>query len=113
MYFNCFIIDGMVYRISNRIMRLALWRANPNCRFCGVETKLPKTTKGNCNQPYDPKMATIEHLYSHYNPKRKIGRNRNKVTLACAECSNERQRKEGHALGIEELRKRSSQHKKG
>lgn len=106
MYWNCYFIDGKAYRISTRIIKEVLWKANPNCRFCGVRTVILKQN-GKSSPAYDPKMATIEHLYSRYNPKRSVGFNRNKVTLACAKCNNDRQKKEADSLGIEEIRRRS------
>ena len=53
-------------------------------------------------------MATVDHLYSKYNPLRwiKPKPNETRRVLACSDCNQRRQQKETQSLSYDELLKR-------
>jgi len=94
--------------MSLRTQKLKMWQSNPYCHWCGCLTILTNDPfiKGNEN----PRMATVDHLYSKYNPMRFVrplpGERRR--VLSCCECNAKRQADETKALTLEELRRRGA-----
>ena len=80
---------------------------HPFCHWCGVEVKRYKKPDGKLKD----NSATIDHLYSRYNPLRYVQPKNTEVTvLACHKCNNERSNEETSSLSKEELHFRSSNH---
>lgn len=94
-----------------RKQRERLWRTNPHCYYCGNLTELPPHMQHLKNQK--DHYATIEHIYSKYNPLRRTPNTtmEQRHVLACYKCNQEKARQDELAVGIEELRRRSGQHK--
>ena len=67
--------------------RLAMWRHDPKCYWCGCETVLPD----NANR-VPRNMATIDHLYPRHHPERHS--QHHEVVLACYNCNESRNRKD-------------------
>ena len=92
--------------MSLRTKKLKLWNSNPHCFWCGCLTILTNDAQQKGNP--DPRMATVDHLYSRYNPMRwtrpKPGELR--LVLACVECNSKRQVAETKALSQDEIIKR-------
>lgn len=82
--------------------RLAIWKYDPHCYWCGVKTILPsKHWKG----PTASNVATIDHLRPRHHPGRLEpcnGREFRRV-LSCFKCNNERDRIEHEMMPREKL----------
>lgn len=93
--------------MSHRKQKLGLWNNNPKCHWCGEVTLLTneKEIKGH---PH-PRMATLDHLISRYDPRRWLHAppNEKRNVLACFKCNQERQAEETRKLSIEERTARS------
>lgn len=82
--------------------RRNLWKADPHCHWCGIETVslTHEETKGKL-PPLN--MATLDHLHSRLDPARleavKPGECR--TVLACWKCNHERGREEQKRLGLQ------------
>lgn len=70
---------------SARYKRYRLWLKNKRCRKCGVITTFPKSGKSRGNEPKN--LATIDHVFSRNDIRRFVGNNRNKITLYCFKCN--------------------------
>lgn len=91
-------------RLSSAAIRVrALWRQNPCCHWCGRPTRLlrPPSSSANVEEAspalFNPPLpiGTVDHLYSHYHPRRGRKKHAGSATvLACKECNAERCRKE-------------------
>jgi len=94
--------------MSNRKFKLEAWNKNPNCHWCQQPTILTnvKLFKG---QP-DPRMATVDHLISRFNPERYLKKNSNPSpkVLACFECNQRRSYEEAARMSEEELKLRNA-----
>jgi len=94
---------------SLKIIRDRLWKVDPHCRQCGVLTILPQDiVKGRDRfgklRHYPDNMATIDHLRSRYDLKRRIhDRNERRYILLCIKCNNKREKEETSKLKIEKL----------
>jgi len=89
--------------------RIKLWeKSNGLCYWCKRKTILPNELlkKYNTDQsgeiPQEAlyKMATIEHIYSRFHPKRNSNNDSHeeRLKLSCYECNHERGKKEKHLL---------------
>jgi len=91
--------------MSNRTDKIQFWNENPHCHWCGKQTQVT-----NCpNGKIPPDAATIDHLYSKYDPRRWVRRKhgeRHKV-LACYACNQRRSIEETERLSKEEILIRS------
>ena len=79
--------------------RLRLWKDNPHCYWCGIETVL-----ADGERPLPPDAATLDHIRSRFVPERaqKDGKWRQGIiVLACNECNHERGRMEQLFLAME------------
>ena len=90
-----------------RRQRERMWKENPHCHWCGIETVLI---------PYGAKVkqennaATIDHLRDKYNPEKRQEPNLNNETrrvLACFSCNVRRSAEATAKLPKEELWRRS------
>lgn len=64
-----------------------LWRHDPHCHWCGVETVLERP-EGSLRRNHNPEnLATLDHIYSRFEPQRKTNKD---AVLACHRCNNER-----------------------
>jgi hypothetical protein len=90
---------------SNRKRKEKLWNIDCHCFWCGCKTILESNPS--LKKP-DPRMATIDHLRSKFNPERWERNTSNEVrtVLACFSCNNKRASKENASRPIEELRRR-------
>ena len=87
----------------NTRVRKRLFRENPHCYWCSVETLF--VGDGYIKRP-NPRMATVDHLYSRYDLRRYVKGNQ-KLVLACFHCNNSRAAQETKLLSREEINKRS------
>jgi len=92
--------------MSYRKQKLRLYNENPHCHWCGCLTIL--TNEAHIKMP-DPKMATVDHLISRYDPRRWLhtAANEQRKVLACFECNQRRQKEETDQLSKEEILARS------
>ncbi len=106
---------------SLKEIRERLWYKNPHCVYCGVLTVLPSSpllhrSKTGVLHKIPPNLATIDHLRSRLDPKRRIHKKKEKrYVLACATCNNLRAKDEVSKTKIErlwELSKRYPFHKR-
>ena len=88
---------------TNTRIRKRLFRENPRCYWCGVETLL--VGDGYIKRP-NPRMATVDHLYSRYDLRRYV-KGEQKRVLACFHCNNTRSRQETRLISREEIQRRS------
>lgn len=73
--------------MKNQHRRERLWNKDPRCFWCGVVTK--PTNKHGGKQEND--MATLDHVYSRLDPKRKQNLNLEvKTVLSCYLCNQKR-----------------------
>lgn len=82
--------DGKTLR-----MRIRLFRADPHCFWCGVETVLETSAQGQSD------FATVDHLYSRWHPERKTRHVRGDGVLhvlACSSCNGERAGAENQSI---------------
>lgn len=93
--------------MSNKTLKLELYRENPRCYWCKRVTKL-------ICEPYlkghpDPLMATIDHMVSRYHPHRWVKKKKNhrRKVLACYECNHNRSVQETLCLSRAEILERS------
>lgn len=93
--------------MSNRTLKLELFKADPHCHWCKRVTKL-------ICQPFirghaDPLMATIDHVVSRYHPHRWVKKKKNhrRKVLACYECNHSRSVQETLSLSRAEVLERS------
>lgn len=71
--------------IPKKIVNLFL-KHKGKCYYCGVLTKLPKSQKyTRKGTKVNPRMATVEHVYSRMDIRRLIT---DKSVLACVSCNN-------------------------
>lgn len=94
---------------TKKLLRARMWRANPHCYWCGVETVL---IEGHHGQQKPSNMATIDHLYSRLHPlrhtqPRRGGGGERRLVLACDECNQRRARAEEQRLSMDEKHRRS------
>lgn len=107
-------------RIKNQ--RKKLYEENPYCPFCEVKMILPEDvgfeeirhTDGTIthNLKYVPdNLCTIEHLYTKFDPNRttKNTSNEKRRIICCRKCNMARGRQAELQVGIEELRRRSTE----
>jgi hypothetical protein len=87
-----------------------LWKKDPKCHWCGEPTFLiliPEGVELKIGKQH-PKMATIDHLYSRYDPERKERFDGEPQTvLACHACNDRRNEEEQAAVPVEERTKRA------
>lgn len=97
----------MAMTMSNHKLKVQLFNEDPNCHWCGKETKLicEKALSGEA----DPLMATIDHVVSRYHlhrwVKRKQGQKRK--VLSCYKCNHNRSIQETLCLSRKEVLERS------
>jgi 5-methylcytosine-specific restriction endonuclease McrA len=91
--------------MSNRALKIQLWKENPNCYYCGKPTILTNLPKARL--PLN--AATIEHLISRYHAHRwvKKKKGQRRKVLACYECNHRRSVQETLGLSRAEVLKRS------
>jgi len=103
-------------RTSYSKQKIKLHKLNPNCAYCGIETILPEDVpnadfhKGIMRiKIVPPNMATIEHIYSKLDPRRKEPNLTNEARwiLVCTLCNGYKAQLEQDRLSREELWKRS------
>lgn len=104
--------------------RRALWKANPRCRACGVLTILPEELAKKLGRPpgklfplpqrYQDVLATLEHVYSRLDPRRRIAvRGELRQTLYCWKCNTERGNAEYGELPLHERQRRARRYRVG
>src|SRR5688572_27785009 len=83
---------------------LQMWNENPHCHWCGKFT----TLEGRTENKLTSETATLDHLYSRLDPRRKeINRTMEKRRLlACYECNQRRCREEMDAVKAEREKRR-------
>ena len=87
-----------------RERKLLLWRRDPHCHWCGVETQLAPDGSGR----QFPTLATLDHLDNRLSGTRIENAYREERTvLACAQCNNERGKQACTQLYAEEHQRRS------
>ena len=93
--------------MSNRSLKIYLHKRNSKCHWCQEETIL--TNISELKGTPHPKMATIDHVVSRFNPERWVKRKEGEVrkVLACFECNNRRSTEEQSKKTKEEIRLRS------
>lgn len=76
--------------------RERLWREDPHCHYCGVETILkPNHVKGLTTPEERDRLATIDHIRPRHHPDRLKPANGEVLhVLACSKCNNERDKRE-------------------
>ena len=90
-----------------------MWSENPKCNWCKKDTILlmraPSQIRGVGKVRPREDEATIDHLFSRYNPDRQTPnlKNEKRLVLACWQCNQNRGKEESAAQPIEELHKRS------
>ena len=89
--------------MSFRKIKLRLYQSDPHCYWCGRITTL---TKGHVNGHDCLSQATVDHIYSKFNPKRWVKGHDRKV-IACYECNHARAVIEESQIPVEELQRRS------
>lgn len=68
--------------------RYRLWLENPNCFWCGIPTVWLKE----CPKPAQDNFATLDHLVSRFDERRKEQGFKNKTVLSCYKCNHDRGR---------------------
>jgi len=93
-------------RIKRR--RIRLHQIDPRCHWCGRVTRLPKN-----NNDHSDDIATIDHLRSRLDPRRREPNpsKEERTVLACRRCNEQRAQAEVAALSKQELQERSKQHR--
>jgi hypothetical protein len=83
---------------------LKMWNENPHCHWCGKLT----TIDGRKENKQTAETATLDHLYSRLDPRRReVNRTMEKRRLlACYECNQRRCREEMNAVRAERERRR-------
>ena len=83
---------------------LKMWNEDPHCHWCGRLT----TLKGRNEPKLLPETATLDHLYSRLDPRRKaVNRTMEKRRLlACYGCNQRRSHEETTASNAEKERRR-------
>jgi hypothetical protein len=80
-----------------------LWEKDHRCHWCGVETilKVPHGKK------HPPTFATVDHLYSRLDPRRRIPSEigEERTVLACKRCNEDRAAREVAALATSAKRR--------
>ncbi len=86
---------------QNKKRKLVLFNRDPYCHWCHRLTKLVYQQP---NEPADPLMATVDHLFDRFDIRRWLANNtgETRTVLACFKCNNSRASKRSK----EELRKR-------
>ena len=81
-----------------------MWKENPHCHWCGK----PTTLTGSTEQKITPETATLDHLYSRLDPRRReVNRSMEKRRLlACYECNQRRCRESVAESNAEKERRR-------
>lgn len=80
-----------------------MWRRDPRCYWCGRPTVIHEEV---CGKKIPANAATIDHLWSRLDPRRKPGKPGPKV-LACFKCNHRRGAAEDLALPLEVRQHRS------
>lgn len=89
--------------MGNRSRKVFLWEQDPHCYWCGRLTQLT-----NCpNGIIPPDAATVDHLFSRFNPERWMDDNNLRRVLSCYKCNHDRSREEDTYLSKEEKYLRS------
>lgn len=93
--------------MSNKTLKLELYRENPRCHWCKRVTKL--ICEPHLKGHPDPLMATIDHMVSRYHPHRWVKKKKNhrRKVLACYECNHNRSVQETLCLSRAEILERS------
>lgn len=89
--------------MSNRADKLKLWNKNSRCHWCQRVTVLTNITNG----IIPPDAATVDHLFSKFDPRRWTKEYGVRKVLSCYECNFNRSIEEHKLLSKEELTKRS------
>ena len=87
-----------------RRQRYRLWKQNPKCHWCNVETIYIENFHLQTDLRQQNIWATIDHLYSRLTPELRQSGN-NKHILSCWKCNNDRNNKELQSIPIEHRRK--------
>jgi hypothetical protein len=95
--------------MSNRWLKLKLYKENPLCYYCGRLMILTNIKTIPSGQTLPANAATIEHLRSRYSPYRWIKKKRGerRKVLACYECNHNRSIQETLSLSRKEILERS------
>ena len=75
---------------SNHERLRSMWNTNPHCAWCGVKTTFYEEHM----TTYPEKMATVDHLFSMSDPRRKWhkkNRTPSPIVLSCWKCNYDRQ----------------------
>ncbi len=91
--------------MSNRTEKVKMWNDNPHCFWCKCLTQLTNNSDGKV--PHN--AATIDHLYSRYDPRRWVKRKPGQIkkVLSCHTCNQHRGYQETKRLSKEEILRRS------
>jgi hypothetical protein len=89
-----------------RKQKLRLYAEDPRCYWCGIETILTNISR--LGSKVNPRMATVDHTISRFDPRRWV-KGEGKKVLACFKCNQERSAKEVASLTREEILKRSAE----
>ncbi len=92
--------------MSNRILKLKLFKENNLCHWCKKPMVLTNQSKGRLPE----NACTIDHVISRYSIYRWLKKKRNvkRRVLACFKCNHERSVQETRCLSREEILKRSN-----
>jgi ribosomal protein S14 len=93
--------------MSNRNLKLRLYKENPYCHWCGRKTKL--ICEPFISGEAYPLTATIDHLISRYNLSRFVQKKKgqHRKVLSCYKCNHNRSVQETLCLSRNEILKRS------
>lgn len=92
----------------SRDKRRRMWEEDPHCLYCGRAT-IWRVRDGS-GKP-DPLEATLEHLRSRYDPRRREKcHGERRVFIACWECNNKQNSQVQSSVPIAERRERSKRH---
>jgi hypothetical protein len=93
-------------------LRISLWKLNPLCHYCFKQTQLPTDFPDLLSlqkKGITPdNMATVEHIYTRYEPERFEEGGEDKCVLACYKCNKDREREVSSKLSKEELQEKSN-----
>jgi len=96
---------------------MSLWRQNSCCHWCGCQTIVvfrPPKIFGLPLLKFQPVPfeATIDHLYSRFDGRRRQTWGEETTVLACWRCNNQRARVEQEQRPIVELQRLARKHKR-
>jgi 5-methylcytosine-specific restriction endonuclease McrA len=89
--------------MSQRILRLNLWKENPFCCYCGIKTELVYIRNG----ILPDNAATIEHCISRNKEKRHLLQDKVEKKIACHRCNHDKGNQENSAGDTIEKLKRN------